>query len=346
MCMSYYDGTKILSTLDINGDTPEIYMITSNRTAGKTTFFSRMLVKRFLRSKRKFCLVQRFDGELKGCSSAFFKDIKSLFFKRHEMDEKHYKDLGYCELFLDGNPCGYGVAINTADKIKKISHFFNDVDAMFMDEFQSETNHYCPGEIKKFISIHTSIARGQGKQIRYVPVYMCANPVTLLNPYYNALGVSGRLHKNTKILRGEGWVLEQGFNESASKAQKESAFNRAFKGEKYVEYAGEAVYLNDSTAFVTRPKGKNRYIFTLKYASKFFGVYEYPHDGVIFCSKKFDPQYPKTLVVTTDDHNINYLMLQRNELLILQLRSLFEKGCFRFSDLECKEVILKMLSYY
>lgn len=344
--MKYYDGTKILSTLDVNGEKPEIYMITTNRTGGKTTFFSRMLVKRFLRSGRKFCLVQRFDGELKGCSGTFFKDIEGLFFKGHEMAEKHYKDLGYSELFLDGNPCGYAVAINTADKIKKISHFFSDVDSMFMDEFQSETSHYCPGEVKKFISLHTSIARGQSKQVRYVPVYMCANPVTLLNPYYNSLGISSRLHKDTKILRGEGWVLEQGFNESAAKAQRDSAFNRAFANNAYVAYSSEGIYLNDSSAFVQKPKGRSRYMFTLKYGNKSFGVYEYMSEGVIYCSQKYDPGFPNRLVVTTEDHNINYLMLQRNELLILQLRTLFERGCFRFSDLESKEVILKMLSYY
>lgn len=52
------------------------------------------------------------------------------------------------------------------------------------DEFQSENNDYCPNEVQKFISVHTSVARGQGKQLRYVPVYMLSNPVTLLNPYY------------------------------------------------------------------------------------------------------------------------------------------------------------------
>lgn len=342
----YYDGTRILSTLDINNQKPEIYMITTNRTGGKTTFFSRMLTKRFLRKKKKFGIILRFDGELKGCGQTFFKDINSLFFTGHEMTEKNYKDLGYTELFLNGIPCGYGMAINTADKIKKISHLFSDIDALFMDEFQSETNHYCPGEITKFISLHTSVARGQGEQVRYVPVYMCANPVTLLNPYYNALGISARLKKDTKILRGNGWVLEQGFNESASEAQKESAFNRAFSSHSYVAYSSEGVYLNDSASFVERPKGKSKYVFTLKYMGKFYGLYEFNESGIVFCSKKYNPEFPYKLVITTDDHDINYLMLQKNELLISQLRFLFEKGCFRFYDLECKEVILKMLSYY
>ena len=34
----FYDGTKLLSMTDLNGDKPEIYICTSNRSAGKTTW--------------------------------------------------------------------------------------------------------------------------------------------------------------------------------------------------------------------------------------------------------------------------------------------------------------------
>ena len=55
----YYDGTKLLSMKDLNGDTPEIFLCTSNRSAGKTTYFERMLVNRFIRTGKKFCLIYR-----------------------------------------------------------------------------------------------------------------------------------------------------------------------------------------------------------------------------------------------------------------------------------------------
>ena len=57
----YYDGTKLLSMLDINGDKPEIYLCTSNRTAGKTTYFNRLVTKKFLNEGIKFMLVYRFN---------------------------------------------------------------------------------------------------------------------------------------------------------------------------------------------------------------------------------------------------------------------------------------------
>ena len=53
----FYDGTKLLSLKDINGCTPEIYMCTSNRSAGKTTYFNRLCVNRCLKDKEKFCVL-------------------------------------------------------------------------------------------------------------------------------------------------------------------------------------------------------------------------------------------------------------------------------------------------
>lgn len=58
---AYYDGTKLLSMLDINGKKPEIYMCTTNRTGGKTTYFSRLCVNRFMDKGEKFCLVYRYN---------------------------------------------------------------------------------------------------------------------------------------------------------------------------------------------------------------------------------------------------------------------------------------------
>lgn len=341
----YYDGTKLLSMLDINGNKPEIYMCTTNRTGGKTTYFSRLCVNRFFDKKEKFCLVYRYNYELDDCAEKFYKDISDLFFKGTTMTSKRRAAGIFHELFIDDVSCGYAVSLNSADQLKKYSHLFSDVRRMFYDEFQSETNHYCADEIRKFVSVHTSIARGQGEQIRYVPVYMCANPVSIINPYYVEMGISNRLKDDTKFLRGEGFVLEQGFVESASIAQKESGFNRAFAKNEYVAYSSECVYLNDNKAFVEKPYGSNRYLATLRYKGTDYAIREYAECGVIYCDDKPDSSFGMRLTVTTDDHKINYVMLKRNSFFLTNMRYFFEQGCFRFKDLRCKEAVLKALSY-
>lgn len=341
----YYDGTKLLSMLDINGRKPEIYLCTTNRTGGKTTYFGRLLVNRFLDRGEKFGLIYRYNYELDDCADKFFKDIGKLFFKDKVMESKRRASGIFHELFLDKVSCGYAISLNSCDQLKKYSHLFSDVSRLLFDEFQSESNHYCPDEIKKLLSVHTSIARGNGEQIRYVPVYMLANPVSIINPYYVELGISNRLRDDTKFLKGDGYVLEQGFIDSASKAQLDSGFNRAFSRNSYVAYSAECVYLNDNKAFIDKPVGNNRYVGTLRYNNRDYGLREFTELGIIYCDDKPDNTFKYKVTVTTSDHQINYVMLRKNDLFISNLRYLFERGCFRFKDLNCKEAVLKALSY-
>jgi hypothetical protein len=341
----YYDGTKLLSILDINGNKPEIYMCTTNRTGGKTTYFGRLCINRFLDKGEKFGLLYRYNYELDDIVDKFYKDLGSLFFPTYTMQSKRRAKGTFQELFLNGKSCGYALSLNNADQIKKYSHLFSDIQRMIFDEFQSETNHYCDNETKKFISIHTSIARGQGEQVRYVPVYMLSNPVSIINPYYVEMGISGRLKDDTKFLRGDGFVLEQGYIESASIEQKNSGFNRAFSKNSYTAYSSECVYLNDNKAFVEKPAGKSKYLCTLRYKGSDFALREYTESGLIYCDDKADSSFLTKISVTTDDHNINYVMLKRNDFFLSNLRYFFEHGCFRFKDMRCKEAVLSALSY-
>lgn len=341
----YYDGTKLLSMLDINGNKPEIYMCTTNRTGGKTTYFGRLCINRFLDKNEKFGLIYRYNYELDDIADKFYKDLGSLFFPGYTMTSKRRAKGTFQELFLNEKSCGYALSLNNADQIKKYSHLFSDIQRMIFDEFQSETNHYCDNETKKFISIHTSIARGQGEQVRYVPVYMLSNPVSIINPYYIEMGISGRLKDDTKFLRGDGFVLEQGYIESASTEQKNSGFNRAFSKNSYTAYSSECIYLNDNKAFVEKPAGKSKYLCTLRYKGSDFALREYTESGLIYCDDKADSSFLTRISVTTDDHNINYVMLKRNDFFLSNLRYFFEHGCFRFKDMRCKEAVLSALSY-
>ena len=342
---NYYDGTKLLSLKDINGKTPEVFMCTSNRSAGKTTYFNRLVVNRFIKRGAKFALLYRFNYELDGCDEKFFKDIKELFFPEYDMTAAKKMKGIYQELYLNEEPCGYAISINSADQLKRNSHLFSDIDNIIFDEFQSEQNHYCDKEVEKFISIHNSIARGRSKQSRYVPVYMISNPVTILNPYYVAMDISTRLQKDTHFLRGDGFVLEQGYNETASKALKSSAFNRAFGSSDYIAYSAEGVYLQDDLSFVDTPTGRGKYVATIRYAGVDYGVREYPELGIVYCDKSVDYQYPLKITVDTADHKLNYVMVSSNFILIQKLRYYFEHGCMRFKDLQAKEAILKALSF-
>ena len=114
---------------------------------------------------------------------------------------------------------------------------------------------------------------------------------------------------------------------------------------KYVAYASENVYLNDSNSFIEKIQGDGKYVATIKYEDDFYSLKEYPDMGIIYVDDRYDPYFPKKIALTTDDHQINYVMLRNNDLFINAMKDLFSKGCFRFKNLKCKNAILKAFSF-
>ena len=366
--IKFYDGTKLLSMKDAEGITPEIFMCQTNNSAGKTTWFSRWLVKRFKNAHELFMLVYRYDYELSGVCEQFWAPIGELFYKddqftaeieeypeeeepgedqKKKRSKKQKKPQGYVKLYLNNDLCGFAVALSNVEKNKKNAKVFNRVARMFMDEFQTESNRYLKDEADKMFALHKAVARGYGQPSRYVPLYMCSNPITILNPYFTRLGVVKRMQKGRGFVKGIGWVLEVGHNESAAKALSESRFNLAFSQEddSYLRYSAQGVYLNDNVAFIEKLTGPNQYMMTLMVGHKGYAVRRYDQYGYIYCDNSPDMSYPLKLALTTEDHNASSILLAQNHPMVKVLRNLFDKGLFRFKNLECKEVILKLLSY-
>lgn len=339
----YYDGTKLLSLSDRNGEKPEIYICVGNRTAGKSVFFKRLCLNGFVRNKKKFVLLYRFNYELPGCSQMFFNDIEPLFFQGSEMREESVAKGMFYKLFYNEEECGFAVSLSNSDALKKYSSFFVDVENVFMDEFQSETNHYAPDELTKFQSVHVTMARGQGKQYRYIRTMLASNSVSIINPYFVAFGIHKLLRDNTNYLRGNGWVLEQTFNESASKAIEQSAFNKAFQSQ-YMSYASQNVYLNDNKAFIEHISGYAVYRCTIKFGNKYFAVREFTQDGIVYINDKPDMNNPLKLVFKAGDHDQNLLMADRSSMVLNYLKKAFNTGVMRFNSLEAKNMIFDILS--
>ena len=342
--MQLYDATKLLSQTDINGKKPTLFISTTNRSSGKTTWFSRYLVKRFKKYGEKFMIFYRFSYELSDVADKFFKDIGSLFFPNDDMTQKMRAKGKYTELFLNEVSCGYAVALNDADGLKRYSHLFSDVARVLIDEFQSETNHYCSDEVRKFLSLIVTISRGQGKQVRYVPVYMIANFITLLNPYYIHLGIADKLSLKTNFYKGDGFVLEQSFYAEVASLQEENGVLRAFSDNVYSQAAREKIYLNDDETFIQEPEGKARYIATLIYDGQRYSVREYKDKGVLYCGATYDATFPKVLAITTDDMDVNIVSIKQHSFLVSMFKTYFQYGAFRFQNQACKSAIFKLLS--
>jgi hypothetical protein len=195
------------------------------------------------------------------------------------------------------------------------------------------------------MSIHTSLARGGGEQVRYLPVYMISNAVSIINPYYLSLGIADRLKTDTNYLRGDGFVVEQGFYQNVAEQQKASGFNRAFKDESYLKYAAQNVYLNDNLNLIEKMQGVSDYIVTIKNNGKFYAVRKFNDTGLFYVDNRADETYPDKIVPNASEQDAGYMLLGRSSVLMAGLRMAFEKGYVRFRNQECKSVFFNMMRY-
>ena len=339
--MQYFTAHDISEYKDANGKTPEILLIDGNRAAGKTTAFSRKFVCDFLERGKKFMLIYRYANELHDIAEAFFKDIHVLFFPENEMTDKTRANGAYVELYLDGKSCGYAVALNTAAKLKHYSHIFSDVEQMLFDEYQLENGYYISEEIKKFVSLHMTVARGRGSVVRFVPVYMLSNSISIFNPYYSAFGIAPRINSRTKVLRGDGWVLLRLTLKEVSREQEKSAFNRAFSGSSYIQAATDNSFLNDETYNIEKRNVSDmspEFVFVdSEKTFVCFGKYQDFHirkGGII-------PNVPVYGVRQSDRNGQNRSI--RHSAIFGRLNAYYANGYITFQDAETKTAFLSLL---
>ena len=339
----YYSPKPILRVKDLDNEEPAIYMITTNRSGGKTTAFLKKSLADFKSDGSQVLFLYRYSYELSSCAD-IYADVLNLY-PQYGFEVKsftHAKGLFY-ELQLDKQTLGYAVSLSNPDALKKYSPIFAKVKMIIFDEFQVETGRYLPKEVEKLQSIYLTVARGGGKQSRAVKVFMLSNMVSIMNPYFIEFGIHKRLRDNTHFLRGNGWVAEFGYISSASKAIKENGFFKAFKGSAYMNFSTESIYLHDADVFVQKPKGKSKYIFTIIHDGISYGVREYFETGIIYVSGKPDNSCRNVVTFKASDHNQTTMMLNHYSFLWKNIRDAYNNGYLRFDDVKAKNAIFDIL---
>lgn len=342
--MNYYNPSKILLMTDLDGEIPSIYIITSNRSAGKTTAFLKKSLELFQENGKKTILLYRFSYELVACAD-IYKDVLFLYNEYgKEMSAKSRANGLFYEMFLDGESFGFALSLNNPDTIKKYSPLFADVDLVIFDEYQTESGKYLKNEIQKMESILISVMRGGGSQSRYVQVILLGNNVTLMNPYFIKFGIYNRLRFDTKFMRGKGWVAEFHFNKSASTAIKENPFAKAFENDSYIDYSSQNCYLVDSECFIDKPKGKNKYLFTISHDGELYGVRDFYEEGYIYISKKSDMTCKTVVTFKANNHTQNTIMLNHYSYIWQNIRDSYNGGFLRFDNIKTKSAIFDILA--
>ena len=342
--VKYYDPSIILNKKDLDKKRPNLFIISTNRSAGKTTSWLKESLDRFKNTGKKTAILYRQKYECQGANLIYTDVLKIYPEYGTEMTIQRQVDGLFYELFLDNESFGYALPLNMPDQLKKYSPMFADVGLILFDEFQTEAGRYLPKEPQKLQALVLTIARGGGKQARNVDCVLLGNLVSMMNPYFIYFGIYKRFKKDTKFIRGHGWIAEISFNESSAKAIKETGIGRAFAEDEYMKYSTDNEWLINSDEFIEKPTGRSVYICTIKYDNKNYGVREYYDMGYLCVSQKYDPDCKRLMTFKASDHTQNSMMLGRNCFLWKNIRDAFNNGYLRFSDVESKEIILEILA--
>lgn len=340
----YYKDYDIFRETDSDGLTPEIFISSGNRTAGKTFFFKALLVRLFNTFGHQFMLLTRKMTQLGSVGRSFYSDLEdSPYFTDCKFSVDKSEIAGVKSINVNGEVMAYITYINYEDDLKEASNLFNRVAIILKDEFQSRDNKYCDNEVIKVRSIHKSVARRFGQHTRYVPLLLVGNHISVINPYYLSLGIYKIIQPNTKRLRGVGWVLHVTFNSEAARKGKKSRFEQAFGEDDFYRSNNENVYLDNKSmvekcntkdmrcimSFVRMNNGKT-YNYNLWQATNFFYV------------TRTNCRTRMTYALDIDSHNENTVLLRPGNLVFVSLKSYFDQGKMKFQDSDCKSVMVEL----
>lgn len=332
----------ILDHVNSDGTKPEIIVVTSLRTDGKTTGTFIEMVKRNI----VFAMLYRSFGECKNCELMFDNVFKILGLPLPNFMAKCIGETFYT-IYEDNEPFCYAIPIDKAEQIKRRSNMFSGVNAIILDEYQSITGRYCKEEIKKVLTIQISIARGINQYSRYVPLILLGNYITPLNPWTIHFGLESmkRASAEQRLILKERpkFLAVSHFNETASNSMAENGviMNIADRNE---QRAIEGNYMFNADNFimpkVTRKKFK--YICNIVIDGKMYAVRHF--DTFIYCSHKPDMSIKTVYTLDKDCHNDDTLLFTRQAFPCKIMTEYYNSGCLYFDNLATKNDILKAIS--
>lgn len=348
----FYDGTELLSKRDAEGQLPEIYIVCSRtRSAGKTFFFTKKLFEDFLEKGEKFIIFCRNKLELGSVAAGMFKAMLDVYHPEYTFSETTQMKGCYSNIIATTGSgkeevkthVGYVVPLASADNVKRISSMFVDASQGLFDEFQPESKStYLTDEVNKFLSIVTSVARGGGDTRRRFPVYFCSNTISVNNPYFISLGLNRRIRPDTKWVKGVGYVFQKIENTEIIDEHANAGINRAFKGNKAIDYADNS-WMNDNYTCIEKPGdwGRPMYYCTIIDGKYIYGVNFYPEMNLYYVGCKFDKTAGLVFNIKYDNLEPNVPLI-RGSMYMQTLRSAMEQGIVRFQTISAKESFMDL----
>ena len=287
----YYNYDRIISYNAL------LNILIGERGVGKTYGASKLVTRDFIKKKRQFIYLRRYKTELSKAMRKFFSElIKNEEFPNHTL-EVHGNTF-----IIDEEVAGYGVTLSTAQQLKSTN--FSDVYYIIFDEFLVEAGqgYYLKNEVLAFLGLLETIGRS-----RDIKVFMLANAVTEINPYFLFFDLSLPYNNDIKLFKDGMVLLQYMKNEAYRKAKKETKFGKLVAGTEYEDYAIDNKFSDDSKVFIEKKTGNAKFSFSFIYKDIRLGIWIDYNNGKMYVSNDYIDN-GLVFATTTDDHSPNTLL--------------------------------------
>lgn len=283
---TYYNGGHILN----NGCF--ISMSVGNRSTGKSFYFKRQCIRKYMKTGRKFIYLRRMAEDIKQCMPTWGDDIMECFPGYYI---EHKKNAIYLCKGEGENAtkeiCGYTTYLRGVSRLKSVPMV--DIDLIFFDEFLPDDNRYLEKsmpfyEPEMLMSLYLSVARGYKQVIRpEVQIICVANNISMFNPYFTYFHVD--LSHNSKF-KHAGVYAERWMNEAIANEMKQTHVGKFLTGTKYGDYALDNIALHDVQSHISKPPAKATQVMSVYFAD-WYSVFS--HNAALYVRKSYDPSFPR-----------------------------------------------------
>lgn len=287
----YYNYNRIISYNAL------LNILIGERGVGKTYGASKLVTSDFIKKKRQFVYLRRYKTELSKSFKKFFEALK----KENEFPEHTLETKGLTFL-IDNEVAGYGMTLSTAQQLK--SSNFPDVYYIIFDEFLIEDGqgHYLKNEVNSFLGIIETISR-----TRDVKVFMLANSVSEVNPYFLFFDLTRPYNNDIKLFKDGLILLQYMDNEKYRQAKKQTKFGRLVAGTDYEDFAINNKFIDENKNFIEHKSGNAKFSFSFIYKGITYGVWIDYNNGKMYISHDYINN-SLCFATTTEDHSPNTML--------------------------------------
>lgn len=304
--------------------------IVGDRGGGKSFGTLEFCIKQYLKHKKEFIYLRRYETELEDSLPTLFDAIiKEGKFKDHNLYVKGNK------LYCDDSVMGYAVALSTSMKRKSVN--YSNVHYIIFEEFMVDgvTSRYL-GSGDKEVAIFENFYETVDRLRDETRVFFLANAFSMVNIYFTRYKI--RLQQPYKTYNKLGHIMVCIWqDESYRKAKRKTKFYDIVKGTEFAAHAyGNKFYL-DSTHFIKQKTPESEFHFAVVYMGKTYGVWADWNKGCYYVSKKLGAiNQNNTISLTLEDNRPNNVNIRRvrNMPFMLHFRKSVDENLVYYDDLE------------